>query len=122
MRRPLKFPTPDDLEQAIENYLSTTEFLDLTVTGLALSIGSSRVVLNDYEKRDGYTEIVQRAKCIIEHSYEVSLRKFGRTGDIFALKNFGWKDRDEPFAPDLPMPESIQVFIKTAKVVLDETE
>ena len=27
--------------------------------------------------------------------YEKSLRKDGKTGDIFALKNFGWRDKQE---------------------------
>ena len=31
----------------------------------------------------------------MQESYEKSLRKNGRTGDIFALKNFGWTDRQE---------------------------
>ena len=32
---------------------------------------------------------------IVENSYEMSLRENGRTGDIFALKNFGWRDKME---------------------------
>jgi hypothetical protein len=32
---------------------------------------------------------------MIEHSYELDLKKTGRTGTIFALKNFEWKDKQE---------------------------
>ena len=93
--RPLKFETPEDLQCAIDAYIKKTNFEELTVTGLALAIGTNRQVLTDYEKRDDYKDIVKRAKCIIENSYEISLRKNGRSGDIFALKNFGWRDKTD---------------------------
>jgi len=93
--RPLKFQTPDELEAAIEKYLDDTPVDEYTVTGLALAIGTSREVLSNYQDRDDYSEIVKRAKCIVENSYELSLRKHGRSGDIFALKNFGWRDKTE---------------------------
>ena len=32
---------------------------------------------------------------MIENSYELDLKKHGRTGTIFALKNFDWKDKQE---------------------------
>lgn len=93
--RPLKFSTPEELQEQIDNYLESTEREEYTVTGLALAIGTNRQVLMDYENREGYAHIVKRAKCIIENAYELSLRKSGRSGDIFALKNFGWKDKQE---------------------------
>lgn len=89
--RPLKFETPKDLVKVIDGYLSNTEQEELSVTGLALVVGSKQLI-QDYEKREGYDEVVKRAKLIIENAYEMSLRKNGRSGDIFALKNFGWKD------------------------------
>ena len=93
--RPLKFETPEKLSKAINEYFNRTDVEKLTVTGLALSIGTSKQVLDDYSKRDGYKEIVSQAKLYIENSYELSLRANGRAGDIFALKNFGWKDKQE---------------------------
>ncbi len=93
--RPLKFETVDDLVKAVNEYLSETDIEQYTVTGLALAIGTSKQVLNDYEKRDGYKEVVSQAKLYVENSYELSLRANGRSGDIFALKNFGWKDKTE---------------------------
>jgi len=68
---------------------------EYTVTGLALSIGASKQLLDDYQKREGFKEIVKEAKLIVENAYEISLRRHGRSGDIFALKNFGWTDRTE---------------------------
>jgi len=93
--RPLKFETPDDLQCAIDAYFKATPFLELTVTGLALSIGTNRQSLINYENIDDYADIIKRAKCRIENSYEISLRKNGRSGDIFALKNFGWRDKQD---------------------------
>ena len=90
--KPLKFATPEKMRVAIDAYLERTPEDELTVTGLALAIGTNRQVLMDYEKREGYAPIVKVAKCIIENSYEIALRKRGKAGDIFALKNFGWKD------------------------------
>lgn len=91
--KPLMFPAPSDIEAAIEAYFEETPEDEYTVTGLALALGTSRQVLVNYEKREEYRAIVQRAKCRVENSYELSLRKHGRAGDIFALKNFGWKDQ-----------------------------
>ena len=41
-----------------------------------------------------------RAKLLIERSYEVSMRVNGRAGDIFGLKNFGWTDKSEVIVKD----------------------
>jgi hypothetical protein len=93
--RPLKFEQPSDLQDAIEEYLNETPMEEWTVTGLCLAIGTNKQVLLDYEKREGFSEIVKEAKLYIENAYEISLRKYGRSGDIFALKNFGWRDKTE---------------------------
>jgi len=91
--RPLKFETPDDLSDVINDYLQNTDRIEWTVTGLCLAIGTSRQVLDDYQKRDEYTKIVNMAKLYVENAYELSLRENGGAGNIFALKNFGWKDQ-----------------------------
>ena len=110
--RPFKFKTPQDLEDAITAYFDSTEDDELTITGLVLTIGTSRQVLADYEKRTGYQEIVRRSKCLIEHSYELALRSRGRAGEIFALKNFGWKDSFPYDAEsETPAPTSIEISV-----------
>lgn len=91
---PLKFETPDDLKKVLQAYFDETEPAEYTVTGLALKVGSKQL-LNDYEERDGYSSLVKEAKLIVENGYEIDLKKFGRTGTIFALKNFNWKDKTE---------------------------
>jgi len=93
--RPLKFKTPQALQKVVDEYFKTTKSVEWTITGLALAIDTSREGLINYAKRDDYSNIVRRAKLKVENSYELSLRKNGRAGDIFGLKNFGWKDKKD---------------------------
>lgn len=93
--RPLMYESPEDLKAAVDLYFDSTPIEEYTVTGLALALGTSRQVLSDYQSREGYSDIIKWAKCKVENAYELSLRKNGRSGDIFALKNFGWKDQQD---------------------------
>lgn len=89
--RPLKFEDRESLIQAVQSYFDNTPKDEWTVTGLALVIGSKQLI-QDYEKREGYSDVIYEAKLMIENSYELDLRKKGGSGNIFALKNFGWRD------------------------------
>lgn len=93
--RPLKFKSVDELQEKIDKYFNETLREELSITGLALALDTSREVLCNYENRDEFVDTIKKAKLKVENSYELSLRKYGRTGDIFALKNFGWKDKQE---------------------------
>lgn len=93
--RPLKIESPEQMEKILNEYFSTTEENKITITGICLALDLDKSNFYEYEKRDGYRDIVKRARMIVENSYEISLRKNGRTGDIFALKNFGWVDKQE---------------------------
>ncbi len=95
--RPLKFITVKALQTAIDVYfVSCAESKEpLTITGLALALDTSRETLMDYQVRDGFSDAVKRAKLMIEQSYELRNIKRGNGGDIFALKQFGWKDKSE---------------------------
>ena len=90
----MKFETPNDLKAILQKYFDETPQEEYTVTGLALLMGS-RQLLDDYGERDGYQAIVREAKLVVENGYEVDLKKHGRSGTIFALKNFDWKDKNE---------------------------
>lgn len=69
---------------------------DPTITGLALYLGfESRQSVYDYEKSGEFSYTVKRARLHIENSYEKDLRSKHYTGAIFALKNFGWSDKQE---------------------------
>jgi predicted transcriptional regulator len=93
--RPLKFKTVKELEEKIDKYFNETPIEEWTITGLALALDTYRSVLVDYEDKDEYSATVKKAKQMVEHSYEIDLKKSGRTGNIFALKNFDWKDKSE---------------------------
>lgn len=93
--RPLKFKTPEELEKKCKEYFDITPTEEVTITGLALHLDTDRITLMQYEKRDEFTNTVKRAKLAVEHAYEMDLRAKGRAGDIFALKNFNWTDKQE---------------------------
>lgn len=93
--RPLKYSSVEEMEEKIQEYFKKTPMEELTITGLALALDTDRKTLINYENRDEFFNTIKKAKTRIENSYELSLRKNGRTGDIFALKNFGWQDKQE---------------------------
>ncbi len=102
--RPLKFKSAKELQEKIDKYFSDTPKEEWTITGLALALDTSRQTLLEYEgevedreKPKEYVDMIKKAKVMVEHSYEVDLKKSGRTGTIFALKNMGepWKDKTE---------------------------
>lgn len=67
-----------------------------TISGLAKFLGfESRQSFYDYEKKDGFTYTVKRARLFIETEYEEQLQTGSVAGAIFALKNMGWTDRTE---------------------------
>ena len=94
--RPLKFKTVEDLQKKIEEYFDETSMEDYTITWLSLFLWfNSRNSLLNYEERPEFLGTIKRAKQMIEHSYEIDLKKHWRTWTIFALKNFEWKDKTE---------------------------
>ena len=107
--RPLKFATPEEMQKQIDAYFKDCQENDipLTITGLALALDTDRQTLINYEKRDAYFDTVKRAKMKIENAYELRLIKSGRAGDIFALKNFGWTDKQDLALSDMRSIEII---------------
>lgn len=98
--RPLKWKTVDELKPLIENYFANTPFEDWTITGLALALDCSRVTLLNYcngaeegTRDEEFLNTIKNAKEKVENSYEIDLKRSGRTGTIFALKNFDWQDK-----------------------------
>jgi len=92
--RPRKYQTREDLINAINTYFKDTPFIEYSVTGLSLVLGSKQLI-QDYDKKKEFGDIIKEAKLIIENSYEMSLRDKGGAHNIFALKNFGWSDKQE---------------------------
>jgi hypothetical protein len=69
----------------------------ITITGLCLFLGfESRQSFYDYEKREGFSYIIKRARMRVENHYEITAQTAKTpTFQIFALKNMGWSDKQE---------------------------
>jgi len=94
--RPPIWDDPDKFAEAVENYFSECETQHPTWTGLALHLGfESRQSLQDYKSKEGFSYPIKKALARIEENYEQGLFSRNPAGAIFALKNFGWKDRQE---------------------------
>lgn len=115
--RPAYFETPDDLEKQIEEYFnSCTIKVDdnggiisygetVSITGLAFYLGfESRQSFYDYEQKPEFSYTIKRARLRVEMFYEKALTSAKPTGAIFALKNFGWKDKQEIKHEGIPDP------------------
>lgn len=91
--RPLKFKTVEELQVKMDKYFAETSEKEWTITGLALALDTDRTTLINYQNRDGYFDAIKKGKEMVHNAYEKDLRAKGRSGDIFALKNFGWTDQ-----------------------------
>lgn len=118
MIMPLKYKTPAEFEAATNRYFELCDLAEpkvpYTITGLALAMGfSDKNALYDYAKKDDYKQVVNVARLRVENSYEVRLiQSSNAAGSIFALKNFGWKDKLELAGdPNAPVINRIERVI-----------
>jgi hypothetical protein len=93
--RPLKFQSLEEMKTVGDNYFETVVQDEWTITGLALALDTTRDVLIDYQDKEEFSHTIKKWKEMVHNAYELDLRKKGRSGDIFALKNFGWRDKQE---------------------------
>ena len=93
--RPLKFQSVQELEEKINQYFSDTPEDEWTWTGLALHLDTDKETLSSYKGREDFSVPIKKAFLKVENGYEKDLKKHGRPGTIFALKNFKWTDRTE---------------------------
>lgn len=92
--RPPIWNDPQEFDKAVQEYLNDNQMP--TWSGLAYHLGfESRQSLQDYKEKDGFSYSIKRALLRIEENYENALFSKNPTGPIFALKNFGWKDKQE---------------------------
>lgn len=93
-----------------------------SITGLALFLGfESRQSLYDYEKNEQFSYSIKRAKLQVEKNYERYLLSQSATGAIFALKNFGWADKQEVDHTTKGQPMNIVSLGTGIKPPADET-
>lgn len=105
--RPPKFKSAEELEAKIVEYFDqvgwTKEadmdepiYVNPSVNGLAIYLGfSGKQGLYDNRSKPEFSFLIKKAISIVELHYEESLNSKSCTGAIFALKNMGWKDKQE---------------------------
>jgi len=96
--RPMKFTDVVELQALIDAYFKGREEMNkpFTITGLALALDTTRETLMDYEKKGEFSDTIKKAKARCENYVEEYLFEGkNQTGAIFALKNYGWKDKSE---------------------------
>lgn len=111
--QPLKWESPEMLQEEIEKYYEWAEENNkhITVSGLAWWLGTNRTTLLNYENSEEgdwltrldisekrkYVNSIKEAKRRIEMEYEESLYNRSKaTGAIFTLKNnYNWADKQE---------------------------
>lgn len=92
--RPPLFKDANTLKSAIDEYFEIEP--QVTITGLALHLGfESRQSLYDYEKDEVFSYIIKKARLQVENEYEKKLSGNNVAGAVFALKNMGWRDKQE---------------------------
>jgi hypothetical protein len=108
--RPALYKTVEDLELRIDEYFNdcpdkrtvytktgtAVQIPCPTITGLSLFLGfCSRSSMYEYEnEHKEFSDTIKKARSKMEVIYEQLLQD-GNSGAIFALKNFGWKDKQE---------------------------
>lgn len=93
--RPPEFESPEELQELINGYFAYDTAAP-TISGLCYHLGfESRQSFYDYEKKEKFAYTIKRARLRIEEQYEKRLFGNSNAGAIFALKNFGWSDKQE---------------------------
>jgi len=93
----IRFPTPEILAEEIDRYFDECDKKKrpYTMTGLAYALGTNRMTIWNYEKKDIYGDIIIRAKQRCQmFAEEMLMSGKNPVGAIFNLKNNyeGWKE------------------------------
>ena len=96
----MRYSVVQTLKKKIEEYFADCEQKKEvpTVCGLALAVDMTRETLLQYEKQEGFSDPIKKAKMKIAANYERMMvtGKGSAVGLIFNLKNnFGWRDQQE---------------------------
>lgn len=119
--RPRVIKSPAEMDEKVDAYIARCRDKDapsaITLTGMILALGlSSRESFDEYKNYEGFSDSVKRAKLIIENEYENRLVSgVPAAAPIFALKNFGWKDKTEIANPE---GEEFRVFNSVERVIV----
>jgi hypothetical protein len=92
------YKTPEEMQVKIDAYFNRIKRIKepATITGLHLALDLfDRNTLYDYEQKEDFARVIKQAMKRVEHAYEKKLQSQYVAGAIFALKNMGWKDKNE---------------------------
>ena len=109
--RPPKYKTAEELQKKIDEYFEIgVKHVEVghdhkgnpimravpTITALILYCGfCDRHSFYDMEKIEKFSHTIKNARTRIECHYEELVQYGATAGAIFALKNFGWRDKQE---------------------------
>lgn len=95
--RPPIYNTIEEMLPALEAWEEKIKLGESpTITGLCLALDfDSKDTLYAYRDKKEFSYPIKRAILFVEHGYEKGLKENNTSGSIFALKNFGWKDKQE---------------------------
>ena len=96
--RPPLYDNPEQLQNKADEYFKKclSDERPVTISGLCYHLGfESLQSFYDYEKRQDFSYTIKKLRLFVVSVYEELLSKGNSTGAIFALKNFGWRDRQE---------------------------
>lgn len=120
--RPPVIETPEELVAAADRYFALCKRTKQppTITGLALFLGytSRQSLIDAANSRDGLlSDAIKIQKSRVEEVYERNLHGAKAVGSIFALKNFGWKDKQ-----DLELSGGLDLHLDSAINALEGME
>lgn len=110
--RPRIYDSVEELDTMVDSYMLDCKENSIkpTITGATLFLGfCDKTTLYDYRDREEFSHSIKRLLLYVEFGYETALHGNSVTGAIFALKNMGWKDKQEM---DVRTPDGVTVLYK----------
>ena len=116
--------SPEEFRHLVEDYLAYQEAAGrpATFSGMALHLGfNSRKHFEDFGRTNAeYRGAVEYARARIEEMYEERLHGSSPTGAIFALKNYGWSDRQDVFHTSGQTDQPVRIELVSGEIVEGE--
>lgn len=118
--RPRIFSTPEEFDGLVDSYVDMCRNSGepILLVGMVLALGfTSKEGFYNYGEYPEFSDSVKRARALIELEYEKRLvLGSSAAAPIFALKNFGWSDKQDDQAANDKMAD---VLLELAKRLPD---
>lgn len=116
--------SPEEFRHLVEDYLAYQQSAGkpATFSGMALHLGfNSRKHFEEFGRSNAdYRAAVEYARARIEEMYEERLHGSSPTGAIFALKNYGWSDRQDVFHTSGQTEQPVRIELVSGEIVEGE--